>query len=131
MRDTVWQMRINSELKAKFFEQAEKENRTASNLLETIIKNYLKEKGEKKNNMKRYEIEITNKKSDFRAPAEVFENERDARARYDTIVNDFKHNYSFNKNKLVTLSEITNDVDAEDCDYDVYKELASFDLDNE
>lgn len=36
-------LRVNEELRNKLIEQAEKENRSVNNLIETILENYLKE----------------------------------------------------------------------------------------
>jgi len=42
MKDSILHIRINAELKQEAIDKAKQENRTLSNLVETLLKDYLK-----------------------------------------------------------------------------------------
>ena len=42
MKDSILHIRINAELKKEAIDKAKQENRTLSNLVETLLKDYLK-----------------------------------------------------------------------------------------
>ncbi len=112
MKNTVWQIRINDELKQAFFEQAEEESRTASNLLEILMTDYLKKKG-KTINMNKEKLNITSYTTYYNAAEGI------------TTINiyvDGKLGYYYNYKDKTIVDASTNDVE----DENIIKQINSF-----